>query len=211
VAYVDRQLDEAQTEAVEESLATDAEARAIVAVLRASGLAVRHAYDEALDRPLPEGLRNLFADVADSGKTAAAKAENVAPFAPRRSAVGQLMALAASIALLLIGFGAGYGVFGTGGSYRLAGGDAQGEIYLAALQRALENSTAGISESYVDEAAGISGTVTITGPVDTANLGSCREFRHDAAGPRGMETSFGIACRDSAGNWRIEADGGTGG
>ena len=41
VAYVDGQLDAAQAQAVEAALRDDAEARAIVGVLRASGSAVK--------------------------------------------------------------------------------------------------------------------------------------------------------------------------
>jgi hypothetical protein len=103
VAYVDGQLDAAQAQAVEAALRDDAEARAIVGVLRASGSAVKRAYDEALERPLPARLHELFADVPADPVTPSAE---IVAFRPRRPALQRLLPLAAAIAALLIGFGA---------------------------------------------------------------------------------------------------------
>ena len=207
VAYVDGQLDAAQTQAVEEALRGDAEARAIVGVLRASNAAVKPAYDEALQRPLPAGLRDLFADVPADMATPTAE---VIAFRPRRAAIQRLLSLAASIAALLIGFGAGYATFGDRSTFTPAGEDPQGEMYLAALQRALNSPDSGIGQDYADEAAGLSGKVTVVGPVATAHLGNCREFRHDAAGSTSTATSFGIACPGAGGSWVVEIEGPTG-
>ena len=205
VAYVDEQLDAAQTQAVEEALRGDAEARAIVGVLRASGSAVKPAYDEAMERPLPAGLRDLFADVQANAATGApSTAANVVAFRPRASLAQRLLPLAASVAALLIGSGAGYAAFDERGGFTPAGEDPRGELYLAALQRALATSGAGVTQDYGDAAAGISGKVTIVGPVATANLGECREFRHDAVDKDAVATSFGIACPGSGGSWLIE-------
>ena len=92
----------------------------------------------------------------------------------------RLLPLAASIAALLIGFGAGYVSFGDRAGFTPAGEEPRGELYLAALQRALDTPGTGVDQDYADTAAGISGKVTVVGPVATANLGDCREFRHDA-------------------------------
>ncbi len=204
VAYVDGQLDAAQTQAVEEALHDDAEARAIVGVLRASGSAVKQAYDEALERPLPAGLRDLFADVRPE---AAMPAANVAAFRPRRAAIQRLLPLAASFAALLVGFGAGYVSFGDRAGFTPAGEDPRGELYLAALQRALDTPGDGIGQDYADVASGISGKVTVIGPIATANLGTCREFRHDAVSSSKTATNFGIACPGTAGSWLVEVEG----
>ncbi|MFM9844174.1 MAG: hypothetical protein ACKVOI_14505 [Dongiaceae bacterium] len=205
VAYADGQLDAAQAQAVEAALREDAEARAIVSVLRASAAAVKPAYDEAMERPLPAGLRDLFADVqADAADGAPPAAANVLSFRPRAALPQRLLPLAASVAALLIGFGAGYAAFGERGEFTPAGEDPRGELYLAALQRALATSDDGVTQDYGDAAAGVSGKVTIVGPVATANLGECREFRHDAAENGTMATSFGIACPGSGGSWLIE-------
>jgi len=204
VAYVDGQLDAAQTQAVEEALRGDAEARAIVGVLRASGSAVKHAYDEALERPLPAGLRDLFADVQVDAATPSA---DVIAFRPRRAAIQRLLPLAATIAALLIGFGAGYATFGDRSRFTPAGEDPRGELYLAALQRALEMPAVGIGQDYADAVTGISGKVTVVGPVATDNLGDCREFRHDAVSGSKTATSFGIACPGAAGSWLVEVEG----
>jgi hypothetical protein len=203
VAYVDGQLDAAQTQAVEEALRGDAEARAIVGVLRASGSAVKQAYDEALERPLPAGLRDLFADVRAD---AAAPTAEVVAFRPRRAAIQRLLPLAASIAALLIGFGAGYVTFGDRSRFTPAGEDPQGELYLAALQRALNTPGIGVGQDYADKAAGLSGKVTVIGPIATAHLGDCREFRHDAVSSSKTATSFGIACPGAAGSWMVEIE-----
>jgi hypothetical protein len=205
VAYVDGQLDAAQAQAVEAALRDDAEARAIVGVLRAGGAAVKHAYDEALERPLPAGLRDLFADAQGNAAGAATNLPaNVLPFRARTAALRRLLPLAASIAALLIGFGAGYATFGDRGGFTPAGEDPRGELYLAALQRALTMPGEGVAQDYGNAAAGISGTVTIVGAVATANLGECREFRHDAVESGAVATSFGIACPGSGGSWLIE-------
>jgi hypothetical protein len=204
VAYVDGQLDAAQTQAVEEALRGDAEARAIVGVLRASGSAVKGAYDEAMERPLPAGLRDLFADVQGDAATPSA---DVVAFRPRRTAIQRLLPLAASIAALLIGFGAGYAAFGDRAGFTPAGEDPRGEFYLAALQRALDTPGLGIGQDYADTAADITGKVTVIGPIATANLGDCREFRHDAVSGSKTATSFGIACPGAAGSWVVEIEG----
>ncbi len=207
VAYVDGQLDAAQAQAVEEALRGDAEARAIVGVLRASGAAVKPAYDEAMERPLPAGLRDIFADV--QADVAAPNADVVA-FRPRRAAIQRLLPLAASIAASLIGFGAGYAAFGDRSGFTPAGEDPQGELYLATLQRALNTPGIGIGQDYADVTAGISGKVTVIGPIATANLGDCREFRHDAVSGAETATSFGIACPGAAGSWVVEIEGAAG-
>ena len=207
VAYVDGQLDRAQTQAVEEALRDDAEARAIVGVLRASGTAVKRAYDEAMERPLPTGLRDLFSDVAADAAGPTAK---IVAFPPRRPAIQRLLPLAASVAALLIGLGAGYATFGNRGTFTPAGEDPSGELYLAALQRALNSPGIGVGQDYADKAAGVSGKVTVVGPVATAHLGDCREFRHDAVSNADTATSFGIACPGAAGSWLVEVEGSAG-
>lgn len=201
VAYVDGQLDAAQAQAVEDALREDAEARAIVGVLRASGSAVKRAYDEALERPLPAGLRGLFADVQEG---TAIPTANVIALRPRRATIQRLLPLAASIAALLIGFGAGYVTFGESTGFTPAGEDPRGELYLATLQRALDTPAVGIGHDYADKAAGISGKVTVIGSIATANLGECREFRHDATANGATMASYGIACPSSGGSWLIE-------
>lgn len=204
VAYVDGQLDAAQAQAVEDALRDDAEARAIVGVLRGSASAVKQAYDEALERPLPAGLRDLFADVPSDAATPSAE---IVAFRPRRAAMQRLLPLAASIAALLIGFGAGYISFGDRAGFTPAGEEPRGELYLAALQRALDTPGTGVAQDYADAAAGISGKVTVVGPVATANLGDCREFRHDAVSGSKTAASFGIACPGAAGSWVVEVEG----
>jgi surface antigen len=211
VAYVDGQLDAPQRAAVEESLRDDAEAQAIVSALRAGGAAVKRAYDEALDRPLPDSLRKLFEDAG-----APAADAGVIPFrarGTRQSFVRRALPLAASLAALTIGFGGGYAAFGDRGGdgvFVPAGvpagveagiEDVRAELFHAALGKALEMSDPGVSRGYVDESGAIRGTVTIVGPVATSNLGICREFRHDAVEDAATTAIHGIACRAANGGW----------
>ena len=211
VAYVDGQLDPAQREAVEAALRDDAEARAIVSVLRSSASAVKHAYDAAIDRPVPESLRRLFDEPAAGG----AEIVQFRGRSARVSWVRHTLPLAASVAALMIGFGAGYATFGDRGSdgtFVPAGiDDPRTDLFQAALRQALDLSDPGASRDYADETGAISGKVTVIGPVTTANLGDCREFRHDAVSGKATETTFGIACRSASGNWLLEAESPAGG
>ena len=61
VAYVDHQLDAAQTAAVDDIIREDAEARTIVSVLRGTGEAAR----EAFEQPLHAGVLEDFAELLE--------------------------------------------------------------------------------------------------------------------------------------------------
>jgi len=203
VAYVDDQLEPAQMAAIEEVLREDAEARAIVGVLRRSVGAVRAAFDQPMNEPVPARL--LAAVGAEDGRTDDGQ---VVPLRRRKMRIdrSRSMLLAASVAGLAIGFGAGYLQFAPGGAIHLAGTPqhepATGQ-YEAALYRALEDGRPGASVPYEDSTSGRLGAVTIVGPVTTASGSSCREFRHEWTDATGMETGHGLACRFDSGDWSI--------
>jgi surface antigen len=201
VAYVDNQLEPAQMAAVEEVIREDPEARAIVAVLRRSAAAVRAAFDQPLHEPVPPRL------LATVGSAAPASASNVVPLRARRLLPDRrtIMALAASLAALAIGFGVGHWQATPAGVIKLAGGPegtTSGQ-YEAALYQALEDSKPGVAISYADTMEGRQGAVTIVGPIAAGIGGDCLEFRHDwnSAGQRIM--SRGLACRSDAGEWSV--------
>lgn len=203
VAYVDNQLEPAQMAAVEEIIRDDPEARTIVAVLRRSADAVKVAFDQPLREPVPARLL-AAAGAMDGGATGG----SVVPLIARKFRLNRptIMAMAASVAALAIGFGAGYWQAAPGGGIRLAAGPADGSEtgqYQAALYQALEDSKTGVEVSYVDAADGRQGAVTVVGPIAAGVGGNCLEFRHvwSDAGSRVM--SRGLACRSDTGEWSV--------
>ena len=200
VAYVDDQLEPAQMATVEQILREDAEARTIVGVLRRSAGAVSAAFDQPMNEPVPARL--LAAVGAEDEQSAAPQ---IVSLRPRKMRMERplAMALAASVAGLVIGFGAGYFQFAPGGTIRLAGSASATAQYEAALYQALEDGRPGASVPYEDSATKRLGAVTIVGPVVTASGGSCREFRHDWTDAAGAMTGHGLACRSESGDWSI--------
>ena len=203
VAYVDNELEPSQRAAVEEVIREDPEARTIVAVLRRSAAAVKTAFDRPLREPVPTRL--LAAAGAEDGS---AVTGNEMPwrFRSPRLARPVVTALAASLAALVIGFGAGYWQAAPGGGIRLAGSPAEGTEtgpYEAALYQALEDSDPGVEVSYVDATNGKRGAVTIIGSVATGVGGSCLEFRHEWSDVGTKIMSRGLACRSDTGEWSV--------
>jgi hypothetical protein len=201
VAYVDNELEPTQMAAVEEIIREDPEARAVVAVLRRSRAAVKAAFDRPLDGPVPERL------LVAAGAEAPAIHGNVVPLRVRQRLGNRAtaMALAASLAALAIGFGAGYWQATPGDAIRLAGsadGTESGE-YEAALYQALEDNNPGTQVSYVDAAAGRRGAVTVVGPVAAGLSGKCLEFRREWNDASNMLVSRGLACQSDTGEWSV--------
>ena len=199
VAYVDNQLEPAQMATVEEIVRDDPEARAIVGVLRRSAVAVKAAFDRRLDEPVPDRL--LAAAGADTG--------TVVPLPARKRRLFDrqtILAMAASLAALAIGFGAGYWQAAPGGGIRLAGsgGDTtESGQYEAALYQALEDSNPGTQVAYADGVEGRRGTVTIVGPIIAGVGGDCLEFRREWSDADDRIVSRGLACRADTGEWSV--------
>jgi surface antigen len=201
VAYVDNQLEPAQMAAVEEVIREDPEARTIVAVLRRSADAVKTAFDRPLGEPVPTRLLATI-EAMDGPATG-----RVVPMLSRKLRLHRptIMALAASLAALAIGFGAGYWQAAPGGGIRLAGapdGTESGQ-YEAALYQALENSNPGTPVAYVDAVGGRRGAVTIVGRVAANVSGNCLEFRREWSDAGNRVVSRGLACRSDTGEWSI--------
>jgi hypothetical protein len=202
VAYVDKQLEPAQMAAVEEIIREDPEARAIAAVLRRSAAAVKSAYDQPLREPVPA---RLLATV--ELEEATIEGDVVPLRAPkRRLERATIMMLAASLAALVIGFGAGYWQAAPSGDIRLAGAPADGTEsgqYEAALYQALQGGSPGTRVSYVNTTDGRQGAVTIVGPVAAGVGGDCLEFRREWSDAESKVESRGIACRSDTGEWSV--------
>ncbi|MGH6961060.1 MAG: hypothetical protein ACREE7_11295 [Dongiaceae bacterium] len=192
VAYVDGELDPTQATQVEATIRGDPEAQAIVGVLRSSARAVRAAFDQPLAEPVPERLRRLF-EMPDS--------DRVVPWHAVAQRIRQraLLPLAASLAALAIGFGAGALTFGgSDGAIRPAATGDSASAFEETLYRVLESGDPTARLSYGDPATGQRGTVALGGTI-ADEFGDCREFRHEAADA----VTKGIACRAADGSWSV--------
>jgi surface antigen len=193
VAYADRQLDAGQTAAVDAIIREDAEARTIVSVLRGTGEAVREAFEQPLHEAVPA---RLLAALGAPG------AGNVVPMRRPARAVPMrqlLTALAASIAILVIGVGVGYVTFAPAG--RMVPAGTESSKFEATLYRALERGASGASVRYDDAATGTTGAVTVAGKTASSLGNDCREFRHEWTDARGQGLETGLACRSATGDW----------
>ena len=194
VAYVDGELPAAQSDAVEAALVHDAAAAEIVRRLQVSASIARRVSLESLNDPVPVQLVERI-----RRKMSGSQAAGRRPFIS-----GRLLALAASIAALILGATAGYLARDLSGVYSTAeapGSDALTSSYEATLQGSLESGAAP-GQSFDYDSAGLGhGKITL-GPAFTASFGSaCREFSREEIRADVHETSNGIACRSSDGAW----------
>jgi surface antigen len=117
------------------------------------------------------------------------------------------MAMAASLAALVIGYGAGYWQAAPGDAIRLAGSSDDGTEagqYEAALYQALEDNDPGTQVAYVvDAVEGRRGAVTVVGPVAAGISTNCLEFRREWSDAANKLVSRGLACRSEAGEWSV--------
>jgi len=111
VAYVDQELPPDRLAAVDAALIHDAEAWETVRLLRLSAKAAARAFAPVIDEPIPARLRAAAGGTVESGNFGAPR--------PRMRA-GWPMALAAGLAALAVGLGAGYSLRGIVGG--MAGG-----------------------------------------------------------------------------------------
>lgn len=201
VAYVDGELSAEEAAEVDQALQTDQRVREAVQVFRDTADLSRRAYDDMLHEPVPERLIQA-ASGEETPAVTSMPPRVEAPARPQNRLAG--LAMAASIALA-VGLGGGFGLF-----QLLGTGDAgpAGPLMVgavddsSALHLALESAATGTLIS-----AGQGGNVM---PVNTF-LGRdgqhCREFQAVTAGRAGLNAAFGIACRQPAGAWHVEAIG----
>ena len=198
VAYVDGELSVEEAAEIEQAVATDQRVRETVQIFRATAGWSRKAYDDVLHEPVPDRLIS-----AASGKDVRlAHTDPRRDSAPRGRIAG--MAMAASIALA-VGLGGGFGLFQMVGS---GGGEVAGPLLVGtvdkseALHLALESAGTGTLI-----ANGEGGNVMpLTTFIDREGR-YCREFQAVTSNADGLSASFGIACRQPAGPWRVEAIG----
>ena len=196
VAYVDHQLDPAQTAAVDGIMREDLEARTIVSVLRGTGEAVREAFEQPLHEAVPA---RLLATLGAAGDRDAGK---VVPIRRRVKSVPMqylLTALAASVAILFVGVGIGY--LGFAPARGMGPAVAESSKFEALLYRALERDESGVSVRYDDAATGTTGSLTVAGKIASSQGNDCREFQHQWTDARGKGLETGLACRSATGDW----------
>jgi anti-sigma factor RsiW len=198
VAYVDGQLDQSETARVELALAENPEARETVRRLRESAELLRSAFNEPLNAPVPARVLEAI--------------HLATPERPREGIPWRRawpVALAASLALLIIGLGGGLLLV----DYRVeqelarlqAVGQADQSAREAALFQALEENVSGEAVAWRNPDNGRIGEIT---PVRTFKnrVGQwCREYT--AMEALAGETAFrrAIACRVPEGQWKTRA------
>jgi hypothetical protein len=179
MAYVDDTLEPEQRREVEAALATDPDAREIVAQLRRSSELLGESLDDILDQPVPQRL-------VDAARGRSSKVVTLRPrTAPLRNMNWPGLAAAASI-LLVVGIAAG----------RLWVSEPPHGTTMAAmlpLQQALEHQESGVA--WTDPDSGMTITPILT--FRAADGRPCREFERQQ---RDGEV-FGVACRDNQGRW----------
>jgi len=207
VAYVDGELEPERRAAVEAALLHDAEAWEAVRLLRLSGDAAARAFADVVDEPVPA---RLIAAAADRSK--------IANGATGRAKVRWISArwavpLAASLAALAIGLGAGYGLRGleappegpSAGTYAPAADSTSDPLaarFESVLVGALEKGSAGQSFTYESQDVG-HGSVKL-GRTFTTGFGSdCREFRREETRAGDLRRDNGLACRGLDKGWTV--------
>lgn len=198
VAYVDGELDAATAREVEEALAEDTEAQALLERLVASTGLVRSAFAAQLSEPVPERLLDAVREPSASRSRPAGG--TAVPWWAR-----SVSALAASIVLVAVGFGGGFLVFGGGPTETW---DPAGQALAARViegrklfNGTLENEISGTSLAWRDAESGMGITVTPVKTYRRKQGGFCRDYRIDRDTPNGKEIERGIACREGDGHW----------
>jgi surface antigen len=190
VAFVDGELPRERLAAVEAALMRDAEAWETVRLLRLSANAATRAFAPVLQEPVPARLI-AAANPARTGK------RRVAGYWPT--------ALAASLAALAIGIGAGYELRGMPQGYvpaSLSSADPLAGKFEAALQTILEKGNQGESLAYESAAVG-RGQVVLGRSFATGFGAPCREFHRDETRGSEHRVADGIACHAADKSWSV--------
>jgi hypothetical protein len=185
MAYVDGELDEAESAMVRNAIAQSDELRAREQRFKKTAVLAREAYDELMREPVPAKIMDIF-----DGQV------HVLPVRPPVSVQGRpALALAASLGLAV---GIGLALIGVnmGGSVQLAEVGPEGLAATGALALALEKN-ASRSALRVSSSTVIEPTVTFP----RKGGGWCREYRVS----NGAAAAAGLACRDDNGIWRVQA------
>ncbi len=196
VSYVDGQLEARESSRVEEALARDAEARETVRGLRESAELLRAAFNEALLTPPPARVLESFHRAAVERPAS-------------RWYRSWPAALAASIAMLFVGFGGGALMVDLRVEQKLAAHRAQEladqQARDAALFEALEKSVSGQAVAWGNPDSGRGGEITPVRTFKNRQAQWCREYRSKEVQAATAEIHNAIACREPEGLWKTRA------
>ncbi len=199
VAYVDGELPPDRVAAVDAALVHDAEAWETVRLLRLSAAAAAHALGPVIDEPMPARLLAAAQGRSENGNLVAFPARH-------RPALRWPVQIAASLAALAIGFGAGYVLHSSPeSSYVAAAAPAADPLaarFESALLGALDKGAQGESFTYDSKDVG-QGRIELGRGFTTGFGADCREFRRDEF--RGTLTRHdnGVACRGADKSWSV--------
>lgn len=196
VALVDRELSAEETAAVEAALAHDPAARETVRQLQVSAEIARRISLAPFDEPIPAALIDMIRQgMLDKPATPAVRSRMAWP-----------LALAASIAALLVAGVVGYAVRDLSGGYTTAAApqvDGLTSAYEATLQGSL-NSNAAPGQSFTYDSPGIGqGKITLGSRFTTSFGSACREFLREETRGNTQMTGNGLACQALNGGWNI--------
>ena len=196
VAFVDRELSSSDSAAVEAALAHDAAAQETVRQLQVSAEMAKRISRAPFDEPMPLALIETIRREM--------RQEPVAP--PVRGRIWRPLALAASIAALVVAGTAGYMLHNVSGTYTTASApqiDGLTSAYEATLQGSL-NSNAAAGQSFEYDSPGDGqGKITLGSQFTTSFGSNCREFLREETRATGQISGNGLACRAPNGAWNI--------
>ncbi len=205
MAYVDGELDETAAHAVEAAIAADPDLAETVRSLREGAASLHAAFAEPMRTQVPECL----IETVNAGFAARQRKNGKTPWHGRPA----FAAMAASIAVLILGLGGAYVFVDQQVEQRLARLEAaraaDRDIIQATIATALEKHLSGVPAAWHNPQSGSSGRVE---PVRTFRSAAglwCREYVFEAAfraGDGRNETRRAIACRDAEGRWRTRLE-----
>lgn len=189
VSYVDGELPRERVAGVEAALMHDAAAWETVRLLRLSAQAAASAFAAVMEEPVPARL------------IAAATAPGVI----RRPTMRRWpTAIAASLAALAIGLGAGYFLHADNSGYvpaSLPGSDPLNSRFEAALASALNG---GAEQAHVNyESQGMKGEIVLGAGFTTSFGSPCRAFHRDESRTDGRHAADGVACQAGDKSWSV--------
>lgn len=202
IAYADGEIDAQQVSEVEERLAQDSEAREFVRELREGSALLRAAFNAPLHEPLPSSLHEAIDREFAARRTQATPIKSQSGWLP--------MALAASLAAIVIGLSSAYFLADRQVELTLAQLDAMNRqdkrVLQVAINRSLEQNVSGTALDWNNPDTGSRGLVT---PIRTfkSTVGQwCREYEAVVVVDQRERVRRAIACRTDDGRWdtRVE-------
>ena len=207
IAYVDGELDEAETRRIEAAIARDPEATETVRALREGAAALHAAYAAPMREEVPDRLRDTV------NREFSARRGALPPVRTDWYRGPAAVAMAASIAVLAVGLGVAYVMFDRQVETRLARLEAaraaDHELIQAAISTALENHLSGVPATWQNPASGSRGQVEPVRTFKNAGGQWCREYTLESEfrlGGSNHELRRAIACREDGGMWKTRLE-----